>query len=283
MATAFTNILTDDEINQLTADPAVVAARTRLDTGSRDIVYTNATLPDSARSRLQDTLGLDLTSVKSVPMRWIRGDTPAHVDVGRATFENTYLVYMNDSTGSLIVDGTAYPITQGSAYRFNEGLRHETVGTGSEPRLLLGPMSEHAFPVGIPQYVFYYANEADALAQTNSIASTSDYTVISTGGYSSWRLASNSTGLSPKGVPYNEEEILVDVDESENPAYYYLYPAEIPAEDTCCKAALDLKGIDYQTRAQIIAGINTISGVQKKPMSYSDYMNMKKAINAKRK
>ena len=206
MATAFTNVLSAEEIAQLSADPTVVAARTYLD--SRNVVYTSAALPIAIRSRLQDTLGLNLAGTETVPMRWIRGDTPAHVDVGRTTFENTYLVYMNDSPGSLVVDGTTHPITQGSAYVFNEGLSHETVGTGDEPRLLLGPMSERAFPVGVPV----------------------------------------------------SEPV-----------------------DTCCQAALDLKGLDYTTRAQVIGGILALAGPQRKPVSYSDYMRMKKAISAKRR
>jgi hypothetical protein len=205
MATAFTGVLTAEDIALLTADPAVAAARSRLD--SSNVVYTSASLPATTRSRLQETLGLNLGTMESVPMSWIRGDTPAHTDVGRSTFEKTYLVYMNDSPGSLVVDGVSHPITQGTAYVFSEGAHHETVGTGSEPRLLLGPMSERAFPVGVP-------------------------------------------------------------------------PAE---SNTCCQAALDLKGLDYQTRAQVIAGINILNSTQRKPMSYSEYLSMKKAISTKRK
>jgi hypothetical protein len=204
MATAFTDVLTAEDIALITADPTVSAARARLD--SSNVVYTSAPLPAATRSRLQETLGLNLSTMDSVPMRWIRGDTPAHVDVGRSAFEKTYLVYMNDSPGSLIVDGVPHPITQGTAYVFSEGAHHETVGTGSEPRLLLGPMSERGFAVG-------------------------------------------------GGIPV----------------------------DTCCQAALDLKGLDYQTRAQVIAGISILSGTQRKPMSYSEYLSMKKAISTKRK
>jgi hypothetical protein len=39
---------------------------------------------------------------------------------------------------------------KGAAYTFPESSRHETINTGSEPRLLLGPMSEEGFAVGGP-------------------------------------------------------------------------------------------------------------------------------------
>jgi hypothetical protein len=47
--------------------------------------------------------------------------------------------------------------------------------------------------------------------------------------------------------------------------------------DKCCQAALDLKGLDYMTRAQVIAGIKTLRETQKIQISYSEYMNVKKA------
>jgi hypothetical protein len=37
-------------------------------------------------------------------MRWIKGDTAPHIDVGQSTFTNTYLLYLNDSIGELIID-----------------------------------------------------------------------------------------------------------------------------------------------------------------------------------
>jgi hypothetical protein len=81
-------------------------------------------------------------------MRWIKGDTRAHIDRCANNFDTTYLAYLNDSKGSLVIDGNDYSISRGKAYSFSEGLMHETIGTGMEPRLLLGPMSEQALSVG---------------------------------------------------------------------------------------------------------------------------------------
>jgi hypothetical protein len=64
----------------------------------------------------------------------------------------------------------------------------------------------------------YYSNEADALALTNLLASDGTYTVGTFGGFSSWRIASNSTGSSSQSVVYRDGDGL-------NPdGNYRLYP-----------------------------------------------------------
>lgn len=268
MARSYTNVIPIEDIAAILSTPEIQAARAQLEASSTHVVYTAAPVPATTRQALHDTLGLTLEG-DTVPMRWIRGDTRAHVDVGPAAFENTYLAYLTDSPGELVVDGTHYPIDQGSAYVFNEGLRHETLGTGSEPRLLLGPISERGFAVGYD--VSYFANEADAVANINLIG-TSGFTVQTVNGISSWRLASISNGGSSQAVVYNTGDTLI------GNGNYYLYPAE-----TCCQNAVDFKDLDYTTRAQVIAGITVAAGPQRKPMSYSEYLSMKKAINAKRR
>jgi hypothetical protein len=92
-----------------------------------------------------DNFGL---SLNIVPMRWIKGNTVPHIDNGLKQFEKTHLVYLTDSQGEFLLENKSYPITKGSALVFNEGLRHETINTGLEPRLLLGPMSEEGLAVG---------------------------------------------------------------------------------------------------------------------------------------
>ena len=81
-------------------------------------------------------------------MRWIKGDTKPHIDHGKSKFDNTHLVYLTESEGDLLIEDDSYPIEHNTAYVFSEGLRHETLNTGSNPRLLLGPMSETGFEVG---------------------------------------------------------------------------------------------------------------------------------------
>jgi hypothetical protein len=153
-------------------------------------------------------------------MRWIKGDSRPHVDIGVSNFQNTYLLYLNDSPGELIVDSESYPIQANTGVVFSEGVHHETQRTENVPRLLLGPMNELAEPVG--SVVTYYPTEADALAFTNPLGYGGGYVVGSGGpfgGYTSWRIASNSDGSSPQNVIYVNGDTLV------GDGSYYLYPS----------------------------------------------------------
>ena len=64
----------------------------------------------------------------------------------------------------------------------------------------------------------YFPTEADALANTNMITSSGYYTVGTYGGYTSWRLASNSSGSSSQAVVYQTGAVL------NSDGAYKLYP-----------------------------------------------------------
>ena len=111
-------------------------------------------------------------------------------------------------------------LTANTGFVFNEGLLHETQYTEYVPRLLLGPMNEFAQPVGFP--LTYFSNEADALSYSNPLGYGNFYIVGDGGpfgGYTSWRLASNSSGTSSKSIVYSNGDAL-NADGS-----YYLYPS----------------------------------------------------------
>jgi hypothetical protein len=91
-------------------------------------------------------MGINLTGDR-LPMRWLAGDIPQHVDKGVERFENTYLIYLTDSNGKFIINDVSHPILKGCGFSFNEGIPHETIDTGIIPRLLLGPISEKGFRV----------------------------------------------------------------------------------------------------------------------------------------
>ena len=180
-------------------------------------------------------MGLNLTNVESVPMRWIVGDTLPHVDHGSSSFENTYLMYLKNSPGYLKINDQTYPIQEGYGYVFSEGMDHETVKTMYEPRLLIGPMNEHGITVGTYETMSYYSTQNGALTRDNTKLlgvryynnESSDYEVgqINSGslnGISRWRIASNSTGTSSQSIIYPNGSILSD--SGFNPEYY-LYPA----------------------------------------------------------
>ena len=149
-------------------------------------------------------------------MRWVHGDTASHVDVSRDTFENTYLIYASSSEGDFVLGDQSYPIREGCGIRFNEGISHHTVGTGSAHRLIIGPMNEQGQPVGSP--MSYYASEADALSYTNPLGYGGLYTVESFNGITSWRLASNSSGTSSQTATYYVGDVLI------SGGSYNLYP-----------------------------------------------------------
>jgi hypothetical protein len=66
--------------------------------------------------------------------------------------------------------------------------------------------------------VQYFPTEADALANTNMITSSGYYTVESHGGFTSWRIASTSTGTSSQAAVYHVGDSLV------SDGFYRLYP-----------------------------------------------------------
>jgi len=154
MTSFYTNVLSDEELHYLNNLPEVLSAKASLDSRSSGMVYFSVGITDSIRATLQSRFGLDLSAYSSIPMRWIKGDTRPHIDIGASTFQNTYLLYLNDSPGEIIVDSQSYPIQANSGLVFNEGLSHETRSTVNIPRLLLGPMNELAEPVGggMPRY-----------------------------------------------------------------------------------------------------------------------------------
>lgn len=139
-------LLDPEIIAELYAQPEVELARGRLATSSK--VYFDMTVPESVKTTLQNWFGLNLSAVERLPFRWIRGDTLEHVDLGRSSFKNTYLVYLTDSEGEFHIDDASYPIEAGTAFSFSEGSRHSVLNTQGTERLLLGPMSETGFPVG---------------------------------------------------------------------------------------------------------------------------------------
>lgn len=219
----FSNILSSNEIAEILHNPIVQSNKEQLST--LDKVDFSIQLPDAIKTKLETGFGIDLTQITSIPMRWIKGDTPPHIDKGEDHFNNTYLLYLTDSIGNFIIDEQSYPITAGDAYIFSEGLSHYTINTGDSERLLLGPMSETGFRVGgIPAYILYYNNEEDANQNVNGFDPTYGYTIETKNDISSWSIAKNVDGTNPtpNGGPYNAGTALIET------GTYFLYPYTSP-------------------------------------------------------
>ncbi len=157
------NILSNEEIDYLLQTSEVLNAKKNIDSKENGAIYFSISLNknkntkdleklNNIKNKLSIHFNLNLDHISSIPMRWIKGDTKPHIDkeANSNLFKNTYLMYLTNSSGSLIVENSSYPITQGAAYIFSEGLYHETKNTGSTPRLLIGPMSENMIAVGAP-------------------------------------------------------------------------------------------------------------------------------------
>lgn len=236
------NLLSSNEIAEILNNPIVQTNKDKLSTLEK--VDFSIQLPDTIKNKLETGFGIDLTQIASIPMRWIKGDTHPHIDKGENHFNNTYLLYLTDSIGNLIIDGQSYPITAGDAHIFNEGLAHSTINTGDSKRLMIGPMSETGFRVGLSYSIIYFNNETDATQSastldqygnpdaTNAIGyndyddyiAGNQYRIKTVNDISSWFIAANTGGTepSPNGGPYTSGTALIET------GIYYLYSSTPP-------------------------------------------------------
>jgi len=236
MASIYTNILSSHELDYLNNHPEVISAKERLDLKQSGMVYFSVPITEVIHDTLQSKFGLNLPINAEIPMRWIKGDTAPHIDSGSSKFKNTFLVYLNDSPGQLVIDENAYPIQYNTGFSFNEGIIHKTQNTEHVPRLLLGPMNEYIQPVGRDTGIYYYSTQADAvnLVYNNELGGYvgelgfggyGNYIIDLSFGYTSWRIASSSDGTSSQSNVYNIGNTLNRYRPDGNEGYYYLYPS----------------------------------------------------------
>lgn len=228
------NIFLDEDIRTIHELSEVLNAKSELPDVNGRVTFV-ITPTDRIRRALSTQLGLNLTNINTIPMRWIVGDTASHIDSAVSEFSNTYLVFLNDSPGELVLDSTSYPITQNTGFVFNEGIPHKTTNTSGVPRLLLGPMNELGEPVG-NSAITYYTNETDAVAHTNGLGESytsrtlGDISKGSLGGYpgagNGWKVTLNSEGSS-RGVFANGTTLNDD-------GWYFVYPAPLVSGSVAC-------------------------------------------------
>ena len=139
------NVLSSSEISDILNHPIVKTNNANL-SDDQKVVKFSFPLSDDMRNKLSNRLSMQLSP--TVPMRWIKWDTPLHTDKGEKQFSKTHLIYLTNSVGKLLIDGQSHPIAAGDAHVFSEGLVHGTVNTENMARLMMGPMSETGFGVG---------------------------------------------------------------------------------------------------------------------------------------
>jgi hypothetical protein len=206
------NIFALDEINDFLNNPLVKTNKDNL-SDTQKVVKFSIPLTQDLKANLEDKLTIQLPQINMLPMRWIKGDTLPHIDKGEKHFNHTYLIYLTNSIGNLVVADQQYSITAGDAHIFSEGLEHATINTGDSERLMIGPMSETGFRVGGTAYsIYYFNNLTDASNNTDSIGySIDNYTLDTVNTISSWIIFTNDYGTdpTPNGGPYNTGQLLV--------------------------------------------------------------------------
>ena len=241
------NILSETDIDYINNLSEVIENKSKLNNNNNNIKFS-IILTNSIREKLETKLAINLSTIESIPMQWVQGDVKSHIDRGVSNFTNTYLVYLNDNPGKLIINGQDHPIKKNRAYTFNEGTEHKTEGTELSQRLLIGPMSETGSPVGTTP-IRYFANLSDAqngspyltyssgyiigqnLFDSNDFGNPNTPNILFVQSINSWLIepTTSSIGGSPTYVAYSNGQTLLDtsnnIDTSYNIYYYYnLYP-----------------------------------------------------------
>lgn len=139
----------EQDIEDILNYPEVVNAKKKLENSFANTEYLSIKLTPKLRYIISTIFDLHLDNLESIPMRWVKGDTNPHIDLGMSKFNNTYLMYLTDCQGDFCIDNNIFPIKKGTGFIFPETMVHYTNNTGTVPRLLLGPISEDGFSVGL--------------------------------------------------------------------------------------------------------------------------------------
>jgi hypothetical protein len=209
------NFLSEEDIYYILSLPEVTNSKNNIELKINGSEYFSINLTPLIKKKIFEKFGLRL---ETVPMRWIKGDTKPHVDTGSKQFEKTYLAYLSDSPGDFLIENNSYHIVKGSAFIFNEGLKHETINTGLEPRLLLGPMSEEGLAVGAAGIVAYggstiYFQQADPGAYIEFKIDNSEW-------YTIFDWPTYVQNLTPETSLFINVEFLTDINISSQLQYF---------------------------------------------------------------
>jgi hypothetical protein len=90
MTSIYKNVFSNEELDYLNNHPEVLLAKSSLDSKLSGKIYFSVPITNSIRDTLQSQFGLDLSQTSQIPMRWIKGDTAPHMDIGSSNFKNTY-------------------------------------------------------------------------------------------------------------------------------------------------------------------------------------------------
>lgn len=238
----------------------------------------------------------------SIPMRWIKGDTLAHIDKGEKHFNKTHIIYLNDTIGNLVVDGKPYEIAAGNAHIFSEGLEHHTINTEDTERVMIGPISETGFSVGASvsgiyftdglfDSFFRYTSTSNGINIFNipppvPITISGEYVIDNSGSpswtpppgkkFGGWILDPNYELNYPIGdIPTSKIYMPGERYDYDPNAGTFLIPYWI----NNVRVRLDLNNVEGTTRSEILSGNTLLStrNNKKNKLSSGDILKIKKA------
>lgn len=146
------NVLDDNEILDIINNHDVSKYHKILESNKENMINFSVKISKNVKDKLKNKFNLpNLEELTELPLRWIKGDIQPHIDFSsnpEENFKNTYLLYLTDSIGNLIIDNSIYNIKKNTAYIFNEGVYHKTINTNDSYRLMIGPINEYGTMVG---------------------------------------------------------------------------------------------------------------------------------------
>ncbi len=235
MENQFNDIFSNEDLDSLNNNPDVISARESFANSTSKVMNFSITLPSSVTEAIYQKFNI---TILTAPMRLIKEDTPAHFDVGANPFDYTYLIYLDDNPGELVLGNTVYSIVKNTGFKFSEGITHETRNTLGVPRLLIGPMDQFGSPVGRPESIVYYASLSDATDDINVIETSysSEIGAVESDDiamYTHWKIYAiykytpDITEYDTSGTIYSNGDILPDNYGEEGFFTYYIYPVVV--------------------------------------------------------
>jgi hypothetical protein len=87
MVSTYQSIFSETELQHILNLPEVLKSKEIIDKKSSGVVNFSSALNETIKARLTQTFNSDFSNLQSIPLRWIRGDTPRHTDSGESSFQ----------------------------------------------------------------------------------------------------------------------------------------------------------------------------------------------------
>jgi hypothetical protein len=106
----------------------------------------NVNLGENITTKIKKAFSLEENiNINELPMMWLIGELEPHIDENiddnsnsnKNNFDNTYIIYLSDNEGSLIIKDKEYSMESGTGYIFGKEI-HGSKKTSMIPRLCIG-------------------------------------------------------------------------------------------------------------------------------------------------